>query len=176
MKAKALSPLTPAQIRAGRALVDISQQTLADDAGLSLSSVRDYENERRGGVMGGLKAIQRALEKRGVMFIPSSTDAGPGVRLGTKAPTVLRRPNRLAQDALLVPVEWQGREFAVLVSREVLEDLGRIPGDRELSDPDYVALFEQHRVAILTAAATAIEGGQVTPDRRVYVTTPEIFG
>jgi hypothetical protein len=156
--------------------VDISQQTLADDAGLSLSSVRDYENERRGGVVGGLKSIQRALEKRGVIFISGASDAGPGVRLETKAPTVLRRPNRLAQDALLVPVEWQGRELAVVISREVLEDLGRIPGDRELSDAEYVALFEQHRTAILTAAATAIEAGQVTPDRRVYVTTLEIFG
>ncbi len=125
--------------------------------------------------MGGIGAIQRALEKRGVIFIPEARDAGPGVRLDAKTPTILRRPNRLAQDALLVLVEWQGREFAVIVSREVLEDLGRISGDTELSDPHYVALFEQHRTAILTAAATAIEAGQVTPDRRVYVTTREIL-
>lgn len=168
-------PLTPAQIRAGRALVEMSQQKLADAAGLSLSSVRDYENERRGGELGGLQAIRRALEIEGVEFLPGSPDAGPGVRLKTKLPTVLRRPSRLIDYALLIPVEWQGREISVLVSREVLEDLGRIPGDRELKDADYVSLFEQHRGEILAGAAAVIEDGRVTPDRRVYVTTADIL-
>src|SRR5687768_6186912 len=87
--------LTPAQIRAGRALIDWSQQQLADAAELSLSSVRDYENERRGGVVGGLGAIRRALENEGVRFLAGDAQEGPGVRLGGRVPSVLRRPTRL---------------------------------------------------------------------------------
>jgi transcriptional regulator with XRE-family HTH domain len=154
--------------------VGISQQDLATSAGLSLSSIRDYENERRGGELGGLQAIRRALENEGVEFLAGDVDSGPGVRLKTKVPTVLRRPTRLISDTLLIPVEWQGREMSILVSREVLEDLGRVPGGRELTDADYVALFEHHRSDILIAAVAAIEEGRVTPDRRVYVTTTDV--
>lgn len=174
MKANRPSPLTPAQIRAGRALVEMSQQKLADAARLSLSSVRDYENERRSGEFGGLQGIRRALENEGVEFLPGSADAGPGVRLNTKLPAVLRRPNRLINEALLVPIEWKGQEISLLVSREALEDLGHIPGDRAPTDAEFVSLFEQHRAVILAAAAKAIDAGEVTPDHRAYVTTDDV--
>jgi transcriptional regulator with XRE-family HTH domain len=155
-------------------LVEISQQKLADTAGLSLSSVRDYENERRSGDFAGLHAIRRALENEGVEFLPGSADAGPGVRLNIRLPAVLRRPNRLINESLLVPIEWKGQEISLLVSREALEDLGQIPGGRELTNPDFVSLFEHHRAVILAAAAKAIDADDVTPDHRVYVTTDDV--
>jgi len=163
-----IPPLTPSQIRAGRALLDWSQEQLAEAAGVGLSTVRDYEKERRGGAIGALNAICRALENRGIVFLASEGDYGPGVRLIAKMPNVLRRPAKLGRwDALLILVEWRGREIEVFVPQEVLDDLGRF---REThSDAEYVALFETHRAAILNAAAAAIDAGRVTPDHRVHL-------
>ncbi len=166
-------PLIPAQIRAGRALLDWNQQKLADAAKLSLSSVRDYESERRGGVVGGLGAIRRALENEGVVFLSGDTNEGPGVRLTGRIPSVLRRPTKLSDhDALIVPIVWHGQTFELFVHREVLEDLGSVSGDREPTDSEYVELFDQHRAAILAAAARAIDAKQVAPDRRVHLAPP----
>jgi transcriptional regulator with XRE-family HTH domain len=167
-------PITPAQIRAGRALIEWSQQKLADAAALSLSTVRDYENERRGGEVGGLRALQRALENEGVAFLPGDDRDGPGVRLNKRVVTVLRVPTRLVNEGLLIPAEWQGRQVHVFVSREVLEDLAEIPGDREPPSGTYAAAFTEHRTTILKAAANALEAGRITPDYRVYVTSADI--
>jgi len=170
----ASAPLTAGQIRAGRALADMSQQALANASGLSLSTIRDYESERRGGALGGAQAIRRSLENEGIEFLPGSPEAGPGVRLKSGMPAVLRRPSRLVNEVLLIPTEWQGREFSLVVSREVLEDLGQIPGEHDPTAAEYVALFEQHRALILTAATVAIKGGRITPDNRVYIVTSDI--
>jgi hypothetical protein len=89
-------------------------------------------------------------------------------------PAVLRRPSRLINGALVVAIEWKGQEISLIVSREALEDLGRIPGGRKLTDLDFVSLFEEHRKTILAAAAKEVDAGEVTPDRRVYVTTDNV--
>lgn len=162
-------PITPPQIRAARALVDWSQEELAAKAGVSLSTVRDYEKERRGGEMGGLKTIRRALENAGVIFLPGEDDLGPGVRTKGRVPIVLRVPTKLGRwGELVIPIEWHGREYAVLIPSEVLDDLGHFretPEDRE-----YVRVFEEHRAAVLGAAAAAIEAERVGADRRVSLT------
>ena len=162
--------VTPPQLRAARALLGWSQEQMAQAAGVGLSTIRDYENERRAGAMDSLKAICRALENQGVVFLPSRDDYGPGVCLLAKVPNVLRWPVKLGTwSELLIPVEWPGREYAVLVAHEVLDDLG---GFRE-SKPsaEYVRVFEEHRADILRAAASAIDAGRVTPDMRVSLDT-----
>ncbi len=164
-------PLTPSQIRAGRALLDWSQDQLAEAAGTSLSTVRDYEKERRGDIetVGTLSMIRLALENNGVIFLRSEGDLGPGVRLVAKVPNVLRWPTKLGRfDSLFIPVEWRGQEVEVFVPQEILDDLGRFRETRP--DGEYVRLFEQHRASILTAAAKAIDAGRVGKDRRVHLT------
>lgn len=163
------APITPPQIRAARALLNWSQEELANKAQVSLSTVRDYEKERRGGEIGGLKTIRHALENDGVVFLPGENDLGPGVRLQGRAPIVLRRPVKLGKwGEMMIPVEWRGREYAVLVPQEVLDDFGHFRGTA--ADHEYLRMFEEHRAAILRAAATAIDGGRVTADRRVSLT------
>jgi uncharacterized protein DUF1488 len=132
------------------------------------ASVRDYEKERRGGEVAGLKAIRRALENRDVLFLPSEGDAGPGVRLIARVPNLLRRPMKLGKwDALMISVEWRGLEVEIFVPQAVLDDLGRFRQARP--EAEYVALFDKHRAAILKAAARAIDAGRVAPDRRVHL-------
>jgi transcriptional regulator with XRE-family HTH domain len=75
------------QIRAARALLGWEQKTLADEAGLGLSTIKRLESARGpvGGTAESVWAVQEALEKAGIIFIDGDDRAGPGVRLA--APT-----------------------------------------------------------------------------------------
>ncbi len=72
--------LTPAQSRAARGLLDLSQTELGASANLSESTIRDFEKGRRVPSINNLAAIKRALEAAGVEFIPEN-GGGAGVRL-----------------------------------------------------------------------------------------------
>lgn len=72
--------ITPAQIRAARALIGWKQTELASAAGLSEMSVKNIERGTTDPRVSTLEAIKMALESAGVIFIASNGD-GPGVRL-----------------------------------------------------------------------------------------------
>jgi transcriptional regulator with XRE-family HTH domain len=76
--------ITPAQIRAARALIGWKQTDLAAASGVSEISIKNIERgvtDARGST---LAAIQNAFSGAGVVFLePGDTrDGGPGVRLG----------------------------------------------------------------------------------------------
>ncbi|QWE10892.1 helix-turn-helix transcriptional regulator [Polynucleobacter sp. es-EL-1] len=77
--------ITSAQIRAARALLDWSRQTLSDRSGVGISALMRLESAT--GIPGGniktFEAVQKAFEKAGIAFI-GSPDDGPGVRLFIK--------------------------------------------------------------------------------------------
>ncbi|WP_158511115.1 helix-turn-helix domain-containing protein [Azospirillum thiophilum] len=162
------SLLTPAQIRAGRALVNWTQEQLAEKAGVSLSTVRDYEKERRGGIVGGLKPLRDALEGAGVVFLDSEGDYGPGVRILARIPNLLRWPKKFGSwNELLINVEWRGKEYAVFVTRDILDDIGR--HSEHQTEGAYLRLYEKYRDHILQAAARAIDARGAAPDGRIYL-------
>lgn len=72
--------ITPAQIRAARALINMKQADLAAAAGVSLGTVNNIEREISDPRASTLLAISRVLENAGVTFDLSS-GSGPGVRL-----------------------------------------------------------------------------------------------
>jgi transcriptional regulator with XRE-family HTH domain len=72
--------MTPAQCRAARALLGITQLQLAEAAHLGLSTVVDFEKERRQVSDAAAEAIQTALEAAGVEFLPGN-GGGEGLRL-----------------------------------------------------------------------------------------------
>jgi len=74
------------QIKAARALLDISQAQLADLADVGVATVKRIEAARGEitGTANTLWKIQSALEKAGVMFLPPDQDGGMGVRLKNK--------------------------------------------------------------------------------------------
>ena len=80
---KLLISITPEQVRAGRALLNMSQSCLAKLANLGLSTVVDFEKSRRRVSDGSLDAIRAALQKAGVVFVSENGD-GPGVRLSKR--------------------------------------------------------------------------------------------
>lgn len=70
--------MTPAQCRAARALVDLTQPQLAEAASLGLSTLVDFERSRRAVSANATAAIRAALEAAGVEFTNGDR---PGVRL-----------------------------------------------------------------------------------------------
>ncbi|WP_242219430.1 helix-turn-helix transcriptional regulator [Shinella zoogloeoides] len=73
-------PISPAQCRAARALVEMDQAKLAEAANVSRNTVVDFEKGRRTPNTNNLLALQSALEAMGVIFVPENGE-GPGVRL-----------------------------------------------------------------------------------------------
>ncbi len=71
--------MTPAQCRAARAFLDISQPELATAASVGVSTVRDFEAGRRAPMLQNLKAIQAALEVRGIAFVDRDDSGTWGV-------------------------------------------------------------------------------------------------
>lgn len=70
--------MKPAQCRAARALVDITQDRLAELSGVSKRTIAHFEAGQRSPIPANLTALQRALEEAGVEF----TNGGePGVKL-----------------------------------------------------------------------------------------------
>lgn len=69
------------QSRAARGLLKWSQRQLADASGVALSTVADFENDKREPRPDNLVSIRQALEDAGVEFIPAKSGKGVGVRL-----------------------------------------------------------------------------------------------
>ena len=88
--------LTPGQCRAARGLIDWTQEELADRAGVSRSTVRDFEKGRHDLHRASAAVIRAAFEGAGVVLIDAEDGLGPGVRLvnGKRggAPEVEGRP------------------------------------------------------------------------------------
>jgi transcriptional regulator with XRE-family HTH domain len=69
MVAKKSDLITPAQCRAARALLDMTQPDLAERSGLGLSTVVDFEKSRRQVSDRAIDDLRTALERAGVQFV-----------------------------------------------------------------------------------------------------------
>ena len=76
--------ITAAQCRAGRALVEISREDLAERSSVSHRSIVDFERGAREPRESTKAALRAALEAAGVVFIPEN-GGGAGVRLAKPA-------------------------------------------------------------------------------------------
>jgi len=85
--------MIPAQCRAARAMLDMTQQELAEAAGLELRLVADFERGR-GHAPAVIQAARRALERAGIEFVDGGA---PGVRLKPQ-PMEFFRPDQLTSE------------------------------------------------------------------------------
>ena len=74
--------LTPAHIRAARALLDITQAELAERVGILKTGLNNIERGNADPKASTLNAIERCLAEAGIEF---SNGGEPGVRLRRKA-------------------------------------------------------------------------------------------
>ena len=80
MSTKNVDTITPGQCKAARALLELTQGELADAANMGLSTIVDFEKQRRQVSVVAIRAIRQALAARGIEFIDEN-GGGPGVRL-----------------------------------------------------------------------------------------------
>jgi transcriptional regulator with XRE-family HTH domain len=66
--------ISPAQCRAARGLVDLTQDQLAKLSGVSKRTIAGFETERTVPIPANLRAIRHALEMAGVRFINFGVD------------------------------------------------------------------------------------------------------
>ncbi len=78
--------LTPSQCRAARALLDWSQQALADAAKVGNATIRNFESGKTTPQNATLEMLRQTLAANGVIFIAENGE-GPGVRLRKNAGT-----------------------------------------------------------------------------------------
>jgi transcriptional regulator with XRE-family HTH domain len=165
--------VVPAQIRAGRALLEWSQQDLANEAGVGLSTVRDVESQRRPLDTAAAAEIRRVLQNAGVIFVPGEAKAGPGVRFTAGRPHVIKPPTVMTEwDGLPFVVEWKGQAIRVFITREAMDDLGGFR--KRQADDAYVKLYEKHRGSILDDVARALTARKATPDGRLRLAEKDI--
>jgi transcriptional regulator with XRE-family HTH domain len=72
--------ITPKTSRAARGLLDLTQSQLAKAAGVGLSTVKAFESAQKVPFANNRAAMQAALERLGIAFIPEN-GGGAGVRL-----------------------------------------------------------------------------------------------
>lgn len=75
--------IKPSQIRAARALLNITQADLAQRAGISTTGLNNLERGQSDPKVSTLMAIQRVLEDEGVIFLApgANVDGAHGVRM-----------------------------------------------------------------------------------------------
>ncbi|WP_108819343.1 helix-turn-helix domain-containing protein [Pseudovibrio sp. Alg231-02] len=76
--------ITPAQCRAGRALIGWSQGDLEEKSKVAKKTIADFERDVRNPYARTLADLQSAMESAGVAFIPEN-GGGAGVRLSKKS-------------------------------------------------------------------------------------------
>lgn len=86
--------MTPAQCRAARALLDWSQQQLAEAARIGNATIRNFESGKSSPQNATLDVLRRAFEAAGVIFIDENGQ-GPGVRLRKTTPDEGKRQDQL---------------------------------------------------------------------------------
>ena len=68
-------------LRAARALVGLSQEQVAERAGVSRRTVVRIETGGKGIAVEALEKVRVSFERAGVEFIPSTVERGPGIAL-----------------------------------------------------------------------------------------------
>jgi transcriptional regulator with XRE-family HTH domain len=80
MKKKQQASASGAQLRAARAILDLSAKQLSEETGLSRGTIQRAELETVPVTASNMARIVETLERLGVIFIPAD-GKGPGVRL-----------------------------------------------------------------------------------------------
>ena len=95
--------MNPAQCRAARALLDWSQQKLAEASQVGNATIRNFEGDSSAPQNATLQVLRQTLESAGVIFVPGNGD-GPGVRIRKQVETVETLTNKIADLHEALPI------------------------------------------------------------------------
>jgi DNA-binding XRE family transcriptional regulator len=143
-------PISAAQCRAARALLDWNQDKLAESAHVGRATIADFERGIRLELMRqNMISIVSTLEAAGVEFLPETQDgAGAGVRL-RKVELQFSKEGRMLDGGILFALKFKGASHQLFVPREVLDDLGQLVGGK---DGDRVRVASEYLGLIMRAA------------------------
>ena len=166
--------ILPSQIRAARALIGWSQETLAKSSSVSISTIKDFEAGRRDIGSDHAGALQEALTKAGIQFISLNRTGGPGVRRESEIPTISKQPHGVSfeTETLSFQVEWRGDEVFVILPSEILNDLDETD---HTGDPAHLASFKKHEDLILQKTALALYAGRLDQRKRLKLRSGDFF-
>jgi transcriptional regulator with XRE-family HTH domain len=147
--------ISASQCRAARALLDWSQDQLAENAQVARATIADFERNARVPMRNNLVSIVSSLEAAGVAFIPENGE-GAGVRF-RKVELEYSNTVKIRDHDVLLSVRYRGDPYRVVIPREVTDDIDRT--NHRTTDQRVKAV--QNRLPIfLRAAEEAIISGQ----------------
>src|SRR5579859_3947228 len=115
--------ISAAQCRAARALLDWSQDKLAESAQVARATIADFERNIRMPMRNNLVSIVSALEASGVAFIPENGE-GVGVRFRRVELEYSNTVTPRGTDILL-SVRYRLLPYRVVIPREITDDIDR---------------------------------------------------
>jgi transcriptional regulator with XRE-family HTH domain len=115
--------ISAAQCRAARALLDWSQDQLAENAQVARPTIADFERNVRMPMRNNLVSIISALEAAGISFIPDD-EGGAGVRF-RKVEIEYSKAVKPKDDGIVISVRYRGTSFFIFVPRNVINDIDR---------------------------------------------------
>jgi hypothetical protein len=149
--------ISAAQCRAARALLDKSQDWLADAAQVSRATVADFERSTGFPMRANLAFIQSALEEAGVEFIPEN-GGGAGVRL-REVELEYNRTVRAGIDGVVMRLRYRGRDLMVTFPRAIVDDIGHLTSS---TDVERAGVVTKRLPVFLGAIRGAIEAQRVS--------------
>ena len=156
--------ITAAQCRAGRSLLDWTQDQLARNASVSRATVADFESNTRQPMTNNMRSIADCMYAAGIEFIPEEDNSGAGVRFRERKLeyTSNVRIDRFNRNAMM-RMRYAGEDFVCVIDLAAVDDYHRanFATDEEfqkaISDILHVILAAAERFA-----PTAIRDGKLT--------------
>ena len=117
-----IEAISAAQCRAGRAMLEWSQDQLAENARVARPTIADFERNTRFPMRNNLFSIISAFEAAGLEFIADNEDGGAGVRF-RRVELEYSKTLKSRGDDLLLSTKYRGTRIDVLLPRELLDDM-----------------------------------------------------
>lgn len=164
--------ISAAQCRAARALLDKSQDWLAESAHVGRATIADFERGTRIDMMRqNMISIVSTLEAAGVEFLPETDDgAGAGVRQ-RKVELQYAKDGRRLDGGLVWSLRFKGESYSLYVSRDMLDDLGHLRGG---SDGDRERVAAERLGLIMRATELRLSRGDVEPGARITLVPADL--
>ena len=157
--------LNAAQCRAGRALLNWSQDELAENAQVARTTVTEFESNFRTPIKQNLLAIQSALEAAGVEFI-SENGGGVGARF-RDVELEYSRNVRTDIDKVMLPIRYRGNTYTLAIPHDVIDDMDRA---NYKTDKEFGKALERRLPIYLRAAEEKIIAGTISDHDFVWLT------
>jgi transcriptional regulator with XRE-family HTH domain len=153
--------MSPSQCRAARALLNWSQEELAERSGVAKKTIADLERDVRFATARTSSALQEALEASGVVFIPAN-GGGPGVRLSM---ALVRRDDIPDMDHVAFRFEHKNNRHTAIVGYAALATL---------ASGHPLKVFDKHLQQVLRTAASLADRGRIEADETIRMKAADL--